>query len=133
MGVFSVFNNDAIKDVKLFKGDIPANYGGRLSSVLDIRMKDGNSKGFEVTGGVGIIASRLTVEGPIMKDKMSFIASGRRTYADLLALSPDKALQNNKLYFYDFNAKLNYRVDDNNTLFISGYFGRTYLKTTRRI
>jgi hypothetical protein len=129
MGVFSVFNNDAVKDVKLFKGDIPANYGGRLSSVLDVRMKEGNSKGFEVTGGVGIIASRLTVEGPIMKDKMSFIASGRRTYADLfLALSPDESLQNNKLYFYDFNAKLNYRVDDNNTLFISGYFGRDVFK-----
>ena len=129
MGVFSVFNNDAIKDVKLFKGDFPANYGGRLSSVLDVRMKEGNSKGFEVTGGVGIIASRLTVEGPIMKDRMSFIASGRRTYADLfLALSPDKALQNNKLYFYDFNVKLNYRVDDNNTLFISGYFGRDVFK-----
>jgi len=129
MGVFSVFNNDAIKDVKLFKGDFPANYGGRLSSVLDVRMKEGNSKGFEVTGGIGIIASRLTVEGPIMKDRMSFIASGRRTYADLfLALSPDEALQNNKLYFYDFNAKLNYRVDDNNTLFISGYFGRDVFK-----
>jgi hypothetical protein len=129
MGVFSVFNNDAIKDVKLFKGDFPANYGGRLSSVLDVRMKEGNSKGFEVTGGVGIIASRLTVEGPIMKDKMSFIASGRRTYADIfLALASDPSLRNNKLYFYDFNAKLNYRVDDNNTLFISGYFGRDVFK-----
>ena len=125
MGVFSVFNNDAIKDVKLFKGDIPANYGGRLSSVLDIRMNEGNSKDFEITGGVGIIASRLTVEGPILKDKMSFIVSGRRTYADLfLPLSSNKALQNNKLYFYDFNAKLNYRLNDNNTLFVSGYFGR---------
>lgn len=129
MGLFSVFNNDAIKDVKLFKGDIPANYGGRLSSVLDIRMKDGNSKGFEVTGGVGIIASRLTVEGPIMKDRMSFIASGRRTYADLfLPLSSNKGLQNNKLYFYDFNAKLNYRLNENNILFVSGYFGRDVFK-----
>jgi hypothetical protein len=125
LGVFSVFNNDAIKDVKLFKGDIPANYGGRLSSVLDIRMNEGNSKDFEITGGVGIIASRLTVEGPILKDKMSFIVSGRRTYADLfLPLSSNKDLQNNKLYFYDFNAKLNYRLNDNNTLFVSGYFGR---------
>jgi len=129
MGVFSVFNNDAIKDVKLFKGDFPANYGGRLSSVLDVHMKEGNSKGFEVTGGVGIIASRLTVEGPIMKDKMSFIASGRRTYADLfLPLSSNKSLQNNKLYFYDFNAKLNYRLNENNTFFISGYFGRDVFK-----
>ena len=129
MGVFSVFNNDAIKDVKLYKGDIPATYGGRLSSVLDIRMKEGNSKGFEVTGGIGIIASRLTIEGPIIRDRMSFILSGRRTYADLfLPLSSNKALQNNKLYFYDFNAKWNWRINENNTLFISGYFGRDVFK-----
>ena len=131
MGLFSVFNNDAIKDVKLYKGDIPANYGGRLASVLDIRMKEGNSKRFEVTGGIGIISSRLTVEGPIIKDRMSFILSGRRTYADLfLPLSSNKALQNNKLYFYDFNAKLNYRINDNNTFFVSGYFGRDVFSNT---
>jgi hypothetical protein len=125
MGLFSVFNNDAVKDVKLYKGDIPPNYGGRLASVLDIRMNEGNSKKFELTGGIGIIASRLTVEGPILKDRMSFIVSGRRTYADLfLPLSGKKELQNNKLYFYDFNAKLNYRLNGNNTLFLSGYFGR---------
>ncbi|MEI6899323.1 MAG: TonB-dependent receptor [Bacteroidota bacterium] len=125
MGLFSVFNNDAIKDVKLYKGDIPSNYGGRLASVLDIRMKEGNSKRFEVTGGIGIIASRLTVEGPILKDRMSFILSGRRTYADIfLPLSSNKGLQNNRLYFYDFNAKVNYRINDNNTIFASGYFGR---------
>ena len=131
MGLFSVFNNDAIKDVKLYKGDIPANYGGRLASVLDIRMKEGNSKRFEVTGGIGIISSRLTVEGPIIKDRMSFILSGRRTYADLfLPLSSNKALQNNRLYFYDFNAKLNYRINDNNTFFVSGYFGRDVFSNT---
>ncbi|MBL7139169.1 MAG: TonB-dependent receptor [Bacteroidales bacterium] len=125
MGFFSVFNNDAIKDVKLYKGDIPPLYGGRLSSVLDVRMKEGNSKRFEVTGGIGIIASRLTVEGPIWKDRISFIVSGRRTYADLfLALSSEEALRDNKLYFYDLNAKVNYRIDDNNHLFLSGYFGR---------
>jgi hypothetical protein len=125
MGFFSVFNNDAIKDVKLYKGDIPANYGGRLSSVLDIRMNEGNSKKYEINGGIGIIASRLTVEGPIQKDRSSFIISGRRTYADLfLPLSSDKALQNNKLYFYDLNAKVNYRINENNQIFLSGYFGR---------
>ncbi|MBN1198923.1 MAG: TonB-dependent receptor, partial [Bacteroidales bacterium] len=125
MGFFSVFNNDAIKDVKLYKGDIPPIYGGRLSSVLDVRMKEGNSKRFEVTGGIGIIASRLTVEGPIWKDRISFIVSGRRTYADLfLALSSEEALRDNKLYFYDLNAKVNYRIDENNHLFVSGYFGR---------
>jgi hypothetical protein len=129
MGVFSVFNNDAIKDVKLYKGDIPAMYGSRLASVLDVRMKEGNSKGFEVTGGIGLIASRLTVEGPIVKDRMSFIVSGRRTYADIfLGLSPNEELHGNKLYFYDFNAKLNYRVNENNTFFVSGYFGRDVFK-----
>ncbi len=129
MGFFSVFNNDAIKDVKLYKGDIPPMYGGRLSSVLDVRMKEGNSKRFEVNGGIGIIASRLTVEGPIWKDRISFIVSGRRTYADLfLALSSEEALRNNKLYFYDLNAKVNYKIDDNNHLFLSGYFGRDVFK-----
>ncbi len=125
MGFFSVFNNDAIKDVKLFKGDIPANYGGRLASVLDIRMNDGNSKKYEVNGGIGLISSRLTVEGPIWKDRISFVVSGRRTYADIfLPLSSNKALQNNRLYFYDLNAKINYRINENNQIFLSGYFGR---------
>jgi len=129
MGFFSVFNNDAIKDVKLYKGDIPANYGGRLASVLDVRMNEGNSKKFEVNGGIGIIASRLTVEGPIIKDRSSFVVSGRRTYADFfLPLSSEKALQNNKLYFYDLNAKINYRLNDNNQIFLSGYFGRDVFK-----
>jgi hypothetical protein len=129
MGFFSVFNNDAIKDVKLYKGDIPANYGGRLASVLDVRMNEGNSKKFEVNGGIGIIASRLTVEGPIVKDRSSFVVSGRRTYADIfLPLSSNKGLQDNKLYFYDLNAKINYRINDNNQVFLSGYFGRDVFK-----
>ncbi|MGE5424737.1 MAG: TonB-dependent receptor domain-containing protein, partial [Syntrophothermus sp.] len=129
LGFFSVFNNDAIKDVKLYKGDIPPAYGGRLSSVLDIRMNDGNAKEFEVNGGIGLIASRLTIEAPIIKDKLSFIVSGRRTYADLyLPLSKQESLKDNKLYFYDLNAKANYRINDNNQVFISGYFGRDVFK-----
>jgi len=129
MGFFSIFNNDAIKDVKLYKGDIPANFGGRLASVLDVRMIEGNSKKFEVNGGIGIIASRLTVEGPIVKDRCSFMISGRRTYADIfLPLSSNKDLQNNRLYFYDLNAKINYRINDNNQVFLSGYFGRDVFK-----
>jgi len=129
MGFFSVFNNDAIRDVKLYKGDIPPNYGGRLSSVLDVRMNEGNSKKLEINGGIGLIASRLTVEGPIVKDKISFIVSARRTYADLfLALSNNKDLKDNKLYFYDLNAKINYQIDDKNHIFLSGYFGRDVFK-----
>jgi len=111
--------------VKLYKGDIPANFGGRLSSVLDINMKEGNNKEYEVDGGIGLISSRLTIEGPIVKDKASFIVSGRRTYADLfLGLSSNKALHNNKLYFYDFNAKVNWEINENNHIYLSGYFGR---------
>jgi outer membrane receptor protein involved in Fe transport len=129
LGFFSVFNNDAIKDVKLYKGDIPANYGGRLSSVLDIHMNEGNDKKYEVTGGIGLISSRLTIEGPLVKDKASFIVSGRRTYADLfLALSSDKSLHDNKLYFYDFNAKVNWEINENNHVYLSGYFGRDVFK-----
>jgi hypothetical protein len=125
MGFFSVFNNDAIKDVKLYKGDIPAIYGGRISSVLDVRMNEGNQKKYEINGGIGIIASRLTIEGPIIRDRSSFILSGRRTYADLfLALSSNEELRDNKLYFYDLNAKVNYRINKNNHVFVSGYFGR---------
>ncbi len=125
MGFFSVFNNDAIKDVKLYKGDIPANYGGRLSSLLDIRTKDGNNQHLTATGGIGTIASRLTLEGPIFSDKATFIVSGRRTYADLfLKLSSDEDMRNSVLYFYDMNAKLNYRINNNNRVFVAGYFGR---------
>jgi hypothetical protein len=129
MGFFSVFNNDAIKDVKLYKGDIPAAYGGRLASVLDVRMNEGNSKKLEVNGGIGLISSRLTVEAPIIKDRASFIVSGRRTYADIfLPLASEEALRNNRLYFYDLNAKANYRINDNNQVFLSGYFGRDVFK-----
>jgi hypothetical protein len=129
LGFFSVFNNDAIKDVKLYKGDLPAQYGGRLASVLDVRMKDGNQKKFSATGGIGLISSRLTLEGPIIKDRTSFIVSGRRTYADLfLPLSKDENVQDSRLYFYDFNAKINHTFNENNRLYLSGYFGRDVFK-----
>lgn len=125
LGFFSVFNQDAIKDLQLYKGGIPARYGGRLSSLLDIHMKEGNSKRFSASGGIGLISSRLTVEGPIKKDKSSFIISARRTYADLfLKLSSDTNISNNQLYFYDLNTKINYQINENNKLFLSGYFGR---------
>jgi hypothetical protein len=127
-GFFSVFNADAIKDVDIYKGGIPAKYGGRLSSLLDIRMRDGNNKKFSGSGGIGLISSRLTLEGPIQKEKSSFIISGRRTYADLfLKLSPNKDLRNNTLYFYDFNAKANYKLSDKDRIYLSGYFGRDVL------
>jgi CarboxypepD_reg-like domain/TonB dependent receptor-like, beta-barrel/TonB-dependent Receptor Plug Domain len=129
MGFFSVFNNDAIKDVKLYKGDIPAAYGGRLSSLLDVRMKDGNMKKFTGNGGIGTISSRLTLEGPIVKDKGSFVLSARRTYADIfLAFSSDENLRDNKVYFYDLNAKGNYKIDDNNRIFVSFYYGKDVFK-----
>lgn len=125
LGFFSVFNSDAIKDVQLYKGGIPARYGGRLSSVLDIRMKEGNNKKFHATGGVGTVSSRLTLESPFLKDKGSFLVSGRRTYADIfLKLSQDEAIRDTKLYFYDLNLKANYRISDDDRVFISGYFGR---------
>ncbi|HEY6952897.1 MAG TPA: TonB-dependent receptor [Bacteroidota bacterium] len=125
MGFLSVFNSDAIKDVKVMTGAIPAEYGGRLSSVLDIRTDDGNSKEFGGTGGVGLIDSRLTLEGPIVKDRGSFIISGRRTYADLfLRLSRDTTINRASLYFYDLNAKANYTLGDRDRIFLSGYFGR---------
>lgn len=125
MGFFSVFNSDAIKDVTLYKGDIPASDGGRLSSLLDVKMRDGNKKKLSAEGGLGLISSRLTMEGPIKKDKGSFIVSGRRTYADVfLKLSPDSAINKNTLFFYDLNAKLNYELNSNNRIFLSGYFGK---------
>jgi hypothetical protein len=125
MGFFSVFNNDAIKDVKLYKGDIPASSGGRLSSLLDIRMKDGNKRRFSVTGGIGTISSRLTLEGPVFSDKVSFLLSGRRTYADLfLIFAKDTAIRDNTLYFYDLNGKVNYDINEKNRIFLSGYSGK---------
>ncbi len=120
-GFFSVFNADAIKDVKLYKGGIPARYGGRVSSVLDVRQKDGNSKRFEATGGIGVISSRLALEGPIVKDKGSFLIAGRRSYADLLLQA---AGDDNRVSFYDLNLKASYSLNKKNRLFLSGYFGR---------
>ena len=129
MGFFSVFNNDAIKEVTLYKGDIPAAYGGRLSSLLDVRMKDGNSKKFGITGSVGTVSSKLTLEGPIIKDRTSFLVSGRRTYADLfLPFAKDENVRDNKLYFYDFNLKLSHVINENNRLYLSGYAGRDTFK-----
>ncbi len=131
MGFFSVFNNDAIREVTLYKGDIPATFGGRLSSLLDIRSKDGNNQHFSGTGGLGLISSRLTLEGPLGTDKATWLVAGRRTYADLfLKLSSDKDLRESSLYFYDMNIKANYRIDDNNRIFLSGYLGRDAFGTT---
>jgi hypothetical protein len=125
LGFFSTFNSDALKDVTLYKGNMPAQFGGRLASVMDVRMNDGNDKSYEVSGGLGLIASRLTIQGPIKKNKGSFIVSGRRTYADLfLKLSPNEDQRNNKLYFYDLNLKANYTLGEKDRLFLSGYFGK---------
>jgi hypothetical protein len=122
-GFFSVFNPDAIKALKLYKGGIPARYGGRASSVLDIYQKDGSSTGFHMNGGIGLISSRLLAEGPIVKDKGSFLIGGRASYAHLfLKLSQEQ--KNNAAYFYDLNTKLSYKLNPNNNLFLSGYFGR---------
>jgi len=124
LGFFSVFNPDAVKDVKLIKGGIPAQYGGRLSSLLDIRMKEGNSKRFSALGGIGTVSSRLTLEGPIQKDKSSFIVAGRRSYGDLfLKLSSNENLRDNQLYFYDLSTKVNFTMGPKDRLFVSGYFG----------
>jgi len=128
LGFFSTFNSDAIKDVTLYKGGMPAQYGGRLSSVVDIKMRDGNEKGYDVSGGLGLISSRINIEGPIVKDKGSFLVSGRRTYADLfLKLSPDSSVSNNTLFFYDLNLKANYKLGKKDRLYLSGYFGRDKL------
>lgn len=125
MGFFSVFNNDAVRDVKLYKGDMPANYGGRLSSVLDVRMKEGNNKHFKGTGGIGLISSRLTLEGPIVNEKTSFLVSGRRTYADIFfPLFKDEDLKKTIMYFYDLNLKVNHQFNNNNRLYLSAYLGR---------
>lgn len=125
LGFFSVFNGDAIKDLEIYKGGIPAKYGGRLSSLIDIRMKDGNSKRFAMTGGIGTIASRLTIEAPIIKNKASFMIAGRRSYADIfLPLAKAPEIKGSRLYFYDLNLKTNYDINKNNRLYLSGYFGR---------
>ena len=120
-GFFSVFNPDAIKDLKLYKGGIPSKFGGRASSVLDIYQKEGNSKDFHMNGGIGMISSRILAEGPIVKDKGSFLIGGRASYAHLFLKLADNE---NSAYFYDLNTKLNYKLNSNNNLFLSGYFGR---------
>ena len=123
-GFFSVFNSDAIKDLKLYKGGIPSRYGGRLSSVLDIYQKEGNKKEFHMTGGIGAISSRLLAEGPIVKDKASFLIGGRASYAHLFLKLSDNE---NSAYFYDLNTKLSYKLGENDNLYLSGYFGRDLL------
>ncbi|MEW2922344.1 TonB-dependent receptor [Muricauda sp. ANG21] len=128
-GFFSVFNPDAIKDVKLFKGGIPARYGGRVSSVLEIFQKEGNSKDFKVNGGIGAVASRLLLEGPIQKDRTAFLVGGRASYAHLFLPLFDV---DNKAYFYDLNAKINHKINDRNNIFLSGYFGRDLFSISDR-
>jgi len=120
-GFFSVFNPDAIKDIKLYKGGIPAKYGGRVSSVLDIYQKEGNSKEFHMNGGIGLVSSRLLAEGPIKKNRGSFLFGGRSSYAHIFLPLFDI---DSKAYFYDLNTKLSYRLNDNNSIYLSGYFGR---------
>lgn len=128
LGFFSTFNSDAIKDITVYKGGMPARYGGRLSSVIDIRMNDGNNQRLSVSGGLGLISSKLNIEGPIQKNKSSFLVSGRTTYVDLfLKLSKDSAVNRNKLGFYDLNAKMNFQLSQKDQLFFSAYFGSDHL------
>jgi len=132
-GFFSIFNPDAVKDVKLLKGGIPAQYGGRASSVLDIRMKEGNSKKMEVNGGIGTVFTRASIEAPILKDKASFIVAGRRSYIDALVkpfVKSTNVLKKSDFYFYDLTAKFNWRINDKNTLFASGYTGNDVFGST---
>jgi ribosomal protein L25 (general stress protein Ctc) len=125
MGFFSVFNFDAVKDVKLYKGDIPVSNGGRLSSLLDIRQKEGNASRFSGGAGLGTISSRVMIEGPVIKDKCSFLVAARRSYADIfLPMAKDTNIRKNKLYFYDFNVKLNYEMGKKDRISFSGYFGQ---------
>ena len=127
-GLFSVFNADVLKDVNLYKGGIPARYGGRLSSLLEIKTKDGNNKEFAGRGGLGLLSSKIMLEGPIKKDKSSFLLAGRRSYADLfLRLSPDEGINSTVLYFYDVNAKVNFRASNKDRFFVSAYLGRDVL------
>jgi len=126
-GFFSIFNSDAIKNVSLIKGGMPAQYGGRISSVLDVAMKDGNNKNFQTEGGIGLISSRLSVQGPLKKEKSSFIVSARRTYIDLLVkpfIKKSSPFYGSGYFFYDLNAKMNFRFSQKDRLFLSGYFGR---------
>lgn len=132
-GFFSVFNGDAVKNTTVIKGGMPASYGGRISSVVDVQMKEGNMKKWSVQGGIGIISSRLTVEGPIKKDKVSILVSARRTYIDILIKPLLKRIEEgrfagNSYYFYDINAKINYRISDRDRIYLSGYIGRDVFK-----
>lgn len=126
LGFFSTFNSDAIKDATIIKGNSASQYGGRLSSVLDVKMKEGNNQDYTVNGGIGLISSKVSIEGPLQKNKSSFILSGRRTYADLFLKATEK-FKDNILYFYDLNAKANYQINAKNKVYISGYFGRDEL------
>ncbi len=126
LGFFSTFNSDAVKELNLFKGTQPAQYGGRLSSVMDIRMKDGNNERYQATGSLGLISSKLLIEGPIVKEKGSFLVSGRRTYADIFLQATDE-YRGTKLYFYDLNLKANYKLGKKDRIYLSGYLGKDKL------
>ena len=126
LGFFSTFNSDAIKDATIIKGNSGSQYGSRLSSVLDVKMKEGNNQDYTVNGGLGLISSKVSIEGPLQKNKSSFILSGRRTYADVFLKATEK-FKDNILYFYDLNAKANYQINAKNKVYISGYFGRDEL------
>lgn len=130
-GFFSTFNSDAIKDIAVYKGGMPAQYGGRLSSVLDVRMNDGNNQNTNVSGSLGLISAKLNVEGPIQKNKSSFLITGRRTYADMF-LRMAEEYKNNQLFFYDLNAKLNYELGKKDKLYLSGYFGKDVLNYNKQ-
>lgn len=124
-GFFSIFNGDAVKDLKLYKGGMPANYGGRLSSVLDVRQKDGNSQKTGVTGGLGILSSRILVEGPILKNKITYMVAARRSYQDVFfGLSKNPEIKNTSIHFFDLNGKLSYDINPRNKVYLSAYYGR---------
>lgn len=134
LGIFSVFNPDAVKDIKLYKGGIPAKYGGRLSSLLDIKMKEGNLKKMHGNASLSLLSSKLMLEVPILKDRSSFMVSGRRSYADVFTLfSKDKEKRDSRVYFYDLNAKINYRINDNNRIFLSSYMGDDVLGIAKEL
>ena len=134
LGFFSVFNADAISDLELYKGGIPARYGGRLASILDVKMKEGNPEEFSATGGIGLISSRLYIDGPIKKKRGSFMLAGRRTYADaFLFLAPDDDIRDSRLFFYDLNAKADYKINEKNSLYLSAYLGRDVLSLSDQI
>lgn len=133
LGFFSTFNSDVVKDLTLYKGGMPAQFGGRLSSVLDIRMNEGNNDRISAGGGIGLISSRLYADGPLKKNKSSFLVAGRRTYADMfLKLSNDSSINRNRLYFYDLNMKLNYKLGKKDQLFLSGYLGQDHMSMEKK-